>query len=68
MPLEPQWRDLIKVFIITIIIGAIIGAINYSLMWGGAWMAWGLIGWLYLIPTLVFLILIYKWAKKYKYI
>lgn len=69
MALQAQWKDLIKIFIITIILGIIIGAINYALVWS-MWMtgAWAWASWLYLIPTIVFLILIYRWAKKYKYI
>jgi len=68
MPLEPQWKDLIKVFVISIIVGIVIGAINYSLMLMNAWAFWSIAGWLYIIPTIVFLVLIYKWAKKYQYI
>jgi len=68
MPLEPQWRDLVKVFLITIILGAVIYVVQWVL-WTtvGLW-AWSWIGWLNLITVIVFLVLIYQWAKKYKFI
>jgi len=69
MPLEPQWKALIKIFIITIILGVIIAVVSNTILWTPAmWGALSWIGYLYLLPTIVFVILIYKWAKKYNYI
>ena len=67
MPLEKQWKELIKIFIITIIVGVVIYAINYAILLTMP-LAFLWTNWLYIVPTLVFLILIYKWAKKYKFI
>ncbi len=69
MPLEPQWKEALKIIIITAILSVIIMVINNTIistpsMWGMI----GLINWLYLIPTVIFIILIYRWAKKYNYI